>query len=360
MKTVAVTTLGVSLGLLLAGCGDATAETTADPEIVEVPQAPETRVEAARIEPSAAALDLFLPGEVAGSKDAVLASANGGYVEKVLVRRGQELRAGQAIAYVDTRTHRAQREQAKAQLALAESELERVKKLGDLATDSQLMQAETQALVAKSSLDMAEARAARAVISAPFSGVVGQVGVEQGEVLGPGSPVARLVKLDPVHVTVSVSDRDVGALRMGQKVRVSTDAVPDVFDGELVAVDPAADLQTRTFMAEIAVANPDGRLLPGMIASAQLTSTVADATVVLPQDWLVTSMDGIGVFVVEDAVARWRPVVAGDVVHDQVIIRSGLAAGDVVVTTGHRQLADGDPLIVSRQGVCCTHGRATF
>jgi membrane fusion protein (multidrug efflux system) len=353
-------TLSALAATLLAGCGDATAETTSDPAAVTVPAAPETRVEAARIEPSAAALDLMLPGEVSGSKDARLASANGGYVEKVLVKRGQSVRAGQALAYIDTRTHRAQREQAQAQHDLAVSEAGRLDKLGDHATASQKAQASTQVAVTKAALDMAEARAARAVVTAPFPGVIGQVAVEEGEVLGPGSPVARLVQLDPVHVTVSVSDRDVGALRVGQRVRVSTDAVPRIFDGDLVAIDPAADLNTRTFLAEIAVPNPDGRLLPGMIASARLSTQVVEGSVVLPQDWLVTRMDGVGVFLVEDGVARWRPVVPGTVVHDQVVISSGLAPGDLVVSTGHRGLADGDPLIVSRQGVCCTHGRATW
>ncbi len=254
-------TLSALAATLLAGCGDATAETTSDPAAVTVPAAPETRVEAARIEPSAAALDLMLPGEVSGSKDARLASANGGYVEKVLVKRGQSVRAGQALAYIDTRTHRAQREQAQAQHDLAVSEAGRLDKLGDHATASQKAQASTQVAVTKAALDMAEARAARAVVTAPFPGVIGQVAVEEGEVLGPGSPVARLVQLDPVHVTVSVSDRDVGALRVGQRVRVSTDAVPRIFDGDLVAIDPAADLNTRTFLAEIAVPNPGVRFV---------------------------------------------------------------------------------------------------
>jgi membrane fusion protein, multidrug efflux system len=351
------------LPLLLAACGDATAEQAEDkagPTIVEVPQAPGTRVEVARIQPTKASLEVRLPGEVAGSRDSILGAANGGYVESLSVKRGQLVRRGQSIARIDTRTYAAQRDQAKAQRDLAASELKRLEAVTDLASASQLEGARTQLAVTKASLDLAETRLSRAYVTAPFSGVIGQTAVESGEVVGPGSPVARLVQLDPVHVTVSVSDRDIGALRIGQRASVSTDAVAKVFEGEVVAVDPAADLRTRTFMAEVAVANPDGVLLPGMIASVALSAELDGEGTVVPQDWIVTRLDGVGIFIVEDGVARWRPVETGDVLHDQVSVTSGLDVGDQIVTTGHRSLADGDELIVSREGTCCTGGRVTY
>lgn len=356
-------TLCLSLPLLLSACGDssqATTEDTMPTTVVEVPQAPGTRVEVARIEPSTASLEVRLPGEVRGSRDSLLGSANGGYVEALLVKRGEVVRKGQSIARIDTRTFGAQRDQAQAQLALAESELSRLEAVKDLASASQLEGARTQVAVARASAELAETRLARALVTAPFAGVVGQTAVEAGEVVGPGSPVARLVQLDPVHVTVSVSDRDIGALRIGQTASVTTDAVTAVFEGEVVSVDPAADLRTRTFIAEVAVPNPDGRLLPGMVASVSLAASLDGEGTVVPQDWIVTRLDSVGVFVLEDGVARWRPVQTGEVLHDQVRILAGLDTGDRIVTTGHRSLADGDPLLVSREGTCCTAGRVTY
>ena len=351
------------LSILTVACGAATAEQAgnpAGPAVVDVPQAPGTRVEVARIQPSRATLEVRLPGEVAGSRDAVLGSANGGYVERLLVKRGQLVRRGQSVARIDTRTYTAQRDQAKAQRDLAASELTRLEAVTDLASASQLEGARTQVAVAQATLDLAETRLSRSFVTAPFDGVIGQTAVEAGEVVGPGSPVARLVQLDPVHVTVSVSDRDIGALRIGQPASVSTDAVATVFKGEVVAVDPAADLRTRTFIAEVAVPNPDGVLLPGMIAGVTLSAELTDDGTVIPQDWIVTRLDGVGVFIVEDGVARWSPVQTGSVLHDQVSITSGLETGDVIVTTGHRSLADGDALLVSREGTCCVAGRVAY
>jgi len=179
-------------------------------------------------------------------------------------------------------------------------------------------------------------------------------------VLSPSMPVARVVQLNPVHVTVSVSDRDVGILHEGMPVKVSVDAVAGLFEGTMVAIDRAANLNTRTFLAEVAVDNSEGRLLPGMIATAAIGAELGEGSVVLPQDWLVTKMDGIGVFLDEDGRAAWRPVEAGTVVHDQVVINSGLEADDRLIMVGHRSLQDGDPLIVSREGVCCENGRPVF
>jgi len=59
-------------------------------------------------------------------------------------------------------------------------------------------------------------------------------------------------------------------------------------------------------------------------------------------------------------VARWQPVTAGRIVHDQVVVDQGLSIGDTIVSTGQRGLADGDLLLIARQGVCCTNGRASF
>lgn len=345
---------------LLACTPAAGDQAEADAEITDVPQAAGTRVEVARIQKTRSQLAVSLPGEVTGSRDALLASPSGGYVEAILKREGDLVKKGQAVARINTALAVAQQEGLEAQLEQARLELERVQALGDLASEQQLLGAETQVKVLEANLKAARVNTARSVVSAPFTGVLSQLGVEEGEVASPGSPVARLVRLDPVHITVSVSDRDVGVLEPGMPAAVSVDALGGVFEGTLLRVDPAADLRTRTFLAEIEVANPEGRLKPGMIAMAALSAEAADDAIVLPQDWLVTSREGVGVFLASEGVARWSPVETGAVVHDQVVINDGVREGDAVVMVGHRLLVDGDRLVVSREGVCCTAGRAVF
>jgi len=318
------------------------------------------RVEVVVLEPSDAKLELDLPGEVGGERDANLAAANGGYVEQVLVSEGDEVSEGQVLALVDASLYRAQLDQAKAQLEQAEVELRRLEQIGDMASPAQLDGVRTQQKVAAASLRQAETRLSRAVIRTPFEGVVANVAVERGESVGPGSPVVRVVQLDPAVVNLSVADRDVVSLEKGMPVEVTAASRSETFPGTVSRVSPAADLRTRSFPVEVEVPNERRLLLPGMIARVKAERELFEDAMVIPQDWLVTKRDRRGVFVVEENTAVWRDVELGEVLHDRILIRSGIQPGDRVVVTGHRDLVDGDALLVSREGRCCAEGRAVF
>jgi RND family efflux transporter MFP subunit len=290
----------------------------------------------------------------------VLAAGNGGLIERVHVRRGQAVRKGQSIASVDAELFGAAVDQAAALATQAAKELERQQSLGDLISPAALQAAQTNAVVTESSARQARARLARAAIRAPFDGIVADVSVEAGGHVAPGAPVARLVRLDPIRVTLTVADRDVVTLIEGMSVDVQTNAISGIYTGEITHVGAAADLRTRAFPVEVTVPNPDATLLPGMIAQVHLSREIATNAVVLPQEWIVTARAEQGVFLVRDSVAQWQPITLGEVAGDQVVIASGLSHGDQVVVTGQRALKDGELLLVARTGECCTDGRATW
>ncbi|MBI2893541.1 MAG: efflux RND transporter periplasmic adaptor subunit [Deltaproteobacteria bacterium] len=319
-----------------------------------------TRVEVAVLAPSDARLELILPGEVEGQRDALLAAALGGYVEHVAVAAGQRVRAGQVLARIDSAAHSVRRDQAVAELRQAEADLARSRALGRALPAAQVEANQTRVTLAQTGLRAAELEVARSFIRAPFSGVVADVDAEVGEVAPPGAPIIRLVELDPVKITLAVPDRDIIVLRPGMAVAVEVAAQPTALTGTVSRVSPTGDLRTRAFEAEVEVPNSDGRLLPGMIASVRVAQAVAQGTLVVPQDLLVTRRDGIGAFVDERGVARWRPLELGQIVGSQVVVARGLAVGDRMVVVGHRDLADGDVLLVARQGSCCRDGRVVF
>lgn len=344
----------ILLGLALFACGEPPAAPRAE-VVTESPDA--VRVEVAAMRPSTARLELVLPGDVRGSRDATLAASLGGYVEAVRAQEGNAVHKGQALLSVDASLHNVTLAQATAQDEQATSNLERVRALGERASKAELQASETAAKVAKSAREAAQIRAGRAVITAPFDGVVAQLDAEVGEVLSPGAPAVRLVKLDPVEIELAVSDRDVVALQEGNPVEVRLNARSERFTGTVKRVAPAADSRSRAFPVTIEVANPDSRLLPGMIAQVRISQVLREDALVLPQGWLVTNLDSRGVFVEENGVARWHPLELGPVVRDEVIVESGLAIGDKVVFTGHRELIDGDALLVTRSAACCEAGR---
>ena len=347
--------------VIVAGC--ASAEGQPEPPAPSERTAPAVsarRVEVATLERSSAHLDLRLPGEVEGARDAVLAAALGGYIERVAVNDGDAVRQGQVLVQVDAATHRARVSQARAELDGARRELERAQSLGDAIATAQRDAAETRHAAAVATHRAAQVQLTRSIVRAPFAGTVANLDIEVGEVAAPGAPLLRLIQLDTVKVTVSVSDRDVVALRPDMAAQVSTDAQSSAFEGRVSHINPAADPRTRAFTVEIAVDNSEHKLLPGMIAAVHIREQVGDQQLLVPQDWIVTHLDGLGVYIEEEGVARWRPVTLGRVARNQVVVESGIESGVRIVITGHRELADGDQLSVARTGTCCTNGRVVF
>lgn len=347
-----------ALALAVAGCtASAESDGPRPPTAAEVSEG--TRVEVATMQPTEASLSLSLTGEVEGSRDALLASALGGYVEDVRVETGDTVRRGQLLVAVDRALYGAAYAQAEAQRDLAKTEFERLVKMGDGVSDSQRAQAETQLKVAEAGLKQASVRLQRASVVAPFDGVVSAVAVEEGEVAGPGNPVTRIVQLDPVHVVAQVSDRDVVSLQPGLQVQVTAAAIGRQLTGEVRQISPIGDGNTRSFQVEVKVDNPEQVLRPGMVSRVQVDRSLGERMVV-PQDWVISRSDGHGVFVEVEGAARWRPVRLGQVLHNQVIVEEGLQPGDRVIMVGHRELIEGDGVLVAREGTCCTDGRVAY
>lgn len=328
------------------------------------PAASALRVEVATYEGSSGADRLLRPGEVRGARQARLAAALGGFVEAVLARSGATVRQGQPIARIDASTHAAQVALTQVELDDARRELARAEGMAEALPPARLDAARTRVARAEAQLRLARSQESRAVVRAPFAGVLGNLDLEPGEVAAPGQPIATVVVLDPVRVSVSVPGRDVGALRIGGAATVLAVGGGARLEGKIVRVEPAADPSTRTFAVEVEARNPERALLPGMVVQVELARDGVEGALLLPQDILVTRLQDNGVFLVEEgaggARARWRPVGLGRVIGDQLEILDGLARGDRLVVIGQRALSDGDPVLITRQGRCCRDGRVQY
>ena len=349
----------VGVALALFGCGGGG---EVDPAPAEVPaeSSSGTRVDVVEMVASSAQLQMSMLGSVEASRDAQLSTTRGGYVEALHVKAGDRVSRVAKLASVDAELHRVLLEQATAQEELADAEYKRALGLGDLISQAQLQAAETQLEIAKANRRQAELNVERSTVVAPFSGQVGTVYAERGEVLGPGMPVLRLVAIDTVKVMLNVTDRDVVSLERGMNARVHLQAVATPFEGRISNIAPVADADTRAFQVEVEVNNSDRKLLPGMIARVELGREMPAESVLIPQEWVVTGLETQGVYVVENAKAVWREVQLGEVVRDQVVVSTGVSVGDRVVVNGHRALADGDDVLVAREGRCCEAGRVQY
>lgn len=365
--------LTLGLGLSLSACAKKAPPTAeSEPAATAPSQQPRlkgTRVEVAVIQPSRGGLTMRVPGEVEGARDAHLGASMGGYIESVAVKEGEKVKQGAVLARVDSRTYSTRLVRAQVERDAASRELKRTESLGESIPASEIDAAQDRVANADAALGELQLAATRSVIVAPFSGVIVQVDAEVGEVAAPGVPLFRLVQIQPIRVSVALSDRDMSLAEVGMRALVETASSKGLLEGKIVQLSQAADLKTRSFEAFVELPNEDERLLPGMIAQVSLSTHTDTATagadavgekLLISQDWLVTKPEGVGVFIAEEGVARFRPVELGPVVRREVEITGGVSAGDALIIVGHRSISEGDPILIHRQGTCCQDGRAVF
>ena len=185
---------------------------------------------------------------------------------------------------------------------------------------------------------------------APFDGDVVKKAVELGAFVGPGSPVFAVASTDTVKIVVGVPDTVVRSVRVGQPVEVAIDAFPTrTFHARVSRMSSAADPITRNFEVEVAIPNHDHLLKVGMIGSLQLTNAGSGnqtPALLVPLSSIVQAKGGkYGVFVISNSnsgeIARLRGVEVGGVNGTQIAVKSGLASGDRIITTGANLLKDG-------------------
>ena len=298
-------------------------------------------------------------GELQAQDDATVAAEVPGQVTAMLVEEGQPLAPGQVVLEIDPQKRqleldsaRARRAEAAAALGEAERNFGRWTALSerDVAAPAQMDQVRTERELARSRHDAASAqlgvaeRALRdASVKAPFAGFLARRHVSRGEYVQVGLPLFEIVSLDPIEVEFHVAERDSARVAPGQSVRVSVDPYPgESFEGLVAVISPTIDTRTRTLRVEAHVANPDGRLRPGLFARVDLGVAVRRGVLLVPEEAVLQRADGEIVFrtLAENKVQR--VVVTTGAHRDGLVeVASGLAAGDVVVTRGQASLIDG-------------------
>jgi RND family efflux transporter MFP subunit len=283
-----------------------------------------------------------------------------GQIAETLVNVGDVVKAGQVLVRLDSRDAalrlaqaRASLQQAEAQAAQSREDAERQTTLQvrGLVSRSDSSRLATQATVTEAAVAQARAQVAIAekalddtTIVAAFSGHVSARPVAVGEYVTPASRVATVIRIQPLKLELQVPEGPAMAVRIGMGVRVDVAAYPGIsFDGKVTALNRAIDPLSRAMTVEATFANADGRMTPGMFASAQIFLPLAEPAVFVPEDALLTIADGTShaVYVIEDDVARLQVVQPGERRDAMVRLRAGLSDGGLVAISNLNQLFDG-------------------
>jgi membrane fusion protein, multidrug efflux system len=194
-------------------------------------------------------------------------------------------------------------------------------------------------------IDLAQAQIAKTEIHAPFDGVVGLRYVSEGSFVNAATRIATLQRLDRLKLDFSIPEKYAARVRVGNPIAFSVAGASTRIAGRIYALDPRVDASTRTVLIRAICPNPDGRLLPGTFANVTVTlAEVADALMV-PAVAVVPGLEEKNVFVLKDGKAERRAVETGTRMENTVHILSGLAAGDVVITSGLQQIRPGQDVV---------------
>ncbi len=293
-------------------------------------------------------------GTIASLGEARLSFKIGGVIDKIYVKEGQQVQAGQVLATLNMTEIEAQVNQARLSYEKSERDLERVRNMlrDTAATLEQFQNASTGFDLARQSLDIARFNSKFAKISSPVAGTVIRKMMNEGEMTGPGSPVLVLIsnrKTDWV-ARVGVSDRDWARLKPGDKAEIQLDAYPDEsFPGAVTFLSQVADPVTHLYDVEIKLTGIVPRMAAGLFAKVLVWPSQSRSYRVIPVEALLEGHGQEGfVFVAENGKARKVPVKIGYLDREKVLLTGGLDSISQVISGGGAFLTDGAEVNIVR------------
>ena len=198
---------------------------------------------------------------------------------------------------------------------------------------------------AKTQIESSRKAIADAVVTAPISGYVSDRPADLGEYVTTSSKIATIVRTNPLRVNIDVPEQEITAIRVGQSVSASVSAYPDrSFSGYVHHIAPGVTPNSRTMTVEAQVENNDGLLKPGQFATVRILMPQSTPALLVPQRAVRTEAGTSYVFVIKEGRAEKRIVQLGQTDGDQVEIKTGLSAEDVVATGNVELLNDGMPV----------------
>ena len=268
-----------------------------------------------------------------------------GAVQMVGAQEGDYVREGAVLARIEAPEVEAQLTSADAALAVAQSAAQRSAQLYKQQIITAMEQERDQAALAAATAtrDQLRTRLGYATVRAPVSGVVLERRIEAGDITSTQQRLFSMADVSMLVVRVPVSEMDVTALREGDVVDVSLDALQGrTFEGRIRRIFPAADSLTRLVPVEVALGGTATReARPGFLARVTFRLDPRTGVLLVPAAAVLENTRGPVVYVVRDGHATLRPVKRGGTFQGQVEITNGLAVGDSVVVAGNTNLRDG-------------------
>lgn len=295
-------------------------------------------------------------GNVETDEDVLLSAEMGGLITSVNVKEGQKVSKGTVIATVDASVLASNKVELETQLEYAQYMLEKQKELNKRGVGSEfdLETAKNQVKSLEKKIASLSTQQGKAVIRAPFSGVIDQVYAVRGQMAGPQSPVVRLVNNDVVDIVATISEKHFSSVKEGTEMVVTFPNYSDtVMNMKIDNVGNYIEPTNRTFRIKSTVKNND-YLLPNMLAEISITDMRVENGTVIPSVSILKDQDNND-YVYRIVQENGKPTAKKVIVEvikryeGETLIKDGsLNPGDKVVVKGARGISDGDEVTTNK------------
>lgn len=296
---------------------------------------------------------LSLVGTLAPNEMIEVKSEIEGVVDAIGFKEGQPVKKGDLLVKLDETKLAASLSEAEANYKLSKTTYARNEELlrGKLISQQENDQAAAIFHQNAATVELRKRLLKDARIYSPFDGIATARLVSPGQVINRNTPLTSIVDLDPVKVEMHVPERFLSRLKQGQSIEIRVATYPGKsFKGTVFFIAPFVDQVMRTALVKAEIPNPDHDLKPGMFANLDLTISLREQALVIPEAAIAQTLDEdrAMVFVVDpSSIAQIRPVKLGVRMPGRVEILSGLEASDKVIVEGVQKVGPGSKVVLA-------------
>jgi multidrug efflux system membrane fusion protein len=298
-------------------------------------------------------------GDLAAVHQVNVTSDLNGRITDILFTAGSSVKEGTPLVQLFDGPEQADLASFKAQATMAQLSLERAKQLASRQFGPQATVDQAQSAFDQANAGIAKTQAiiSQKLVKAPFDGELGVRKVEVGQYLTAGTQIVSLTDLSQLYANFTVTEKDSGALKVGQTVRIAVDAYPGrSFEGKITTIEPQIATDTRNIRVQATIGNPEKILKPGMFATTTVVLPDKPPVITVPETSVDYTLYGDSVYLITEkkeddgktSLTAVRTFVqAGIRVNGRAEILKGLKPGDRVVAVGQLKLQSGAAVTIS-------------
>ncbi len=298
-------------------------------------------------------------GDLAAVHQVNVTSDVNGRITEIMFTAGSSVKQGTPLVQLFDGPEQGDLASFKAQATVAQISLERAKQLASRQFGPQATVDQAQSAFDQANAGIAKTQAiiSQKLVQAPFDGELGVRKVEVGQYLTAGTQIVSLTDLSVLYANFTVTEKDSGALKVGQTVRIAVDAYPDrTFEGKITTIEPQIASDTRNIRVQATIQNPDRILKPGMFATTSVVLPDKPPVTTIPETAVDYTLYGDSVYLLAEkktddgktSLTVTRTFVqTGNRINGRAEILKGLKEGDRVVAVGQLKLQSGSAVTIS-------------